>query len=35
MSNSVEALALQPDGKILAGGRFVSYNGVDAPYLIG
>ncbi len=34
MSNSVEALALQPDGKILAGGRFVSYNGVDAPYLI-
>ncbi len=27
----VEALALQPDGKILAAGNFTAYNGARAP----
>jgi uncharacterized delta-60 repeat protein len=29
----VDLIALQPDGKIIIGGNFTSYNGVAAPYL--
>ena len=30
-NNSVNALALQPDGKVLVGGPFTTYNGAAAP----
>jgi hypothetical protein len=32
-SSSISALALQPDGKIVVGGRFTSYNGVLRKYI--
>lgn len=32
-NNQVEALALQPDGKILVGGRFTAYGGVERRYV--
>ncbi|MBC8172834.1 MAG: T9SS type A sorting domain-containing protein [Chitinophagales bacterium] len=31
---SVNTLAIQPDGKILAGGNFTTYNGTPVPYLV-
>ena len=34
LSNDVHALALQPDGKILAGGYFLNYNGAPAQRMI-
>ena len=33
-STDVQALALQPDGKVLVGGSFLTYNGATASYLI-
>ncbi|MGZ9734923.1 T9SS sorting signal type C domain-containing protein [Flavobacterium sp. GNP002] len=33
-SASVSALALQPDGKIIAGGNFVTYNGITANKIV-
>ncbi len=33
LNDEVEALAPQPDGKIIVGGDFVSYNGTPRPYL--
>ncbi|WP_168674478.1 LamG-like jellyroll fold domain-containing protein, partial [Hymenobacter artigasi] len=32
-NNTVSALAVQPDGKVLAGGAFTSYNGVANIYI--
>ena len=31
-NNSVQEFAFQPDGKILAGGNFLTYNGVDVGF---
>ena len=31
---SIEALEIQPDGKILIGGRFVMFNGTSSPHII-
>jgi uncharacterized delta-60 repeat protein len=33
-NNSVQALALQPDGKILVGGNFLSFNGVQISRMV-
>jgi len=30
-SGQVQAVVIQPDGKVLAGGQFTTYNGVDVP----
>ena len=34
IGTEVRAVALQPDGKIIAGGSFTNYNGSSAPYLV-
>ncbi|PTN33783.1 delta-60 repeat domain-containing protein [Desulfonatronum sp. SC1] len=33
LNNAVSSLALQPDGKVLVGGDFTSYNGTDRKYM--
>lgn len=33
-NKTVKAIAIQPDGKIIAGGRFYSYNGSPSNYLV-
>jgi uncharacterized delta-60 repeat protein len=33
LNNNVGVLAIQSDGKILAGGMFANYNGTSSPYL--
>lgn len=34
INNWVATLALQSDGKVIAGGRFTAYNGASRPYLV-
>ena len=34
LNAAVNALAIQPDGKVVAGGSFTTYNGIDRRYVV-